>query len=116
MATFVQTFQATLPLGLFDRLQRIRRRYQAALKAAAAGDFSREPELASVSRSIGHLLAEEARKSPEERGGLRMLDISIAVDKFFPELRGWNQRQVIERVERMANPLPLPVIRTERAS
>lgn len=92
MAVLVQTFQASLPLELFARLQRVRRRYASVLQAAGRGDFSREAELHAVSRLLGHMLAKEARKSPEERGGLRMLDISLAVDAYFPELRAWNQQ------------------------
>ncbi|MDF2630257.1 MAG: hypothetical protein K0R39_4088 [Symbiobacteriaceae bacterium] len=92
MATLVQSsFQAALPLALFERMQRIRQRYGAALAGAIAGDFSRSQDLRTVSRAVGHLLATEARKSVDERGGLRMLDISLMVDAFFPELRGWNQ-------------------------
>lgn len=92
MAVLMQTFQTALPLDLFARLQRIRRRYAGVLRAAASGDFSREGELRTVSRALGHMLATEARKSPAERGGLRMLDISLAVDSSFPELRAWNQQ------------------------
>lgn len=92
MAVLVQTFQTSLPIELFDRLQRIRRRHAPALKAAARGDFTGEADLHAVSRSLGRILAEEARKSPEERGGLRMLDISLAVDSYFPEMRAWNQQ------------------------
>ncbi|MFZ5824411.1 MAG: hypothetical protein ACOY94_08795 [Bacillota bacterium] len=95
MAVLVQTFQASLPLDLFTRLHRIRRRYAAVLQAAAAGDFSNEGELHTVSRVLGHLLAKEARKEPHERGGLRMLDISLAVDSYFPELRSWNQQAAL---------------------
>lgn len=94
MATLVQpTFQALLPLVLYERMQRIRQRYAAALKAALAGDYSHARDLRTVSRAVGHLLASEARKTREERGGLRMLDISLMVDSFFPELRGWNQHE-----------------------
>jgi hypothetical protein len=96
MAVVVQTFQASLPIFLFDRLQQLRRRYAKALQAAAAGDFSPDSQLRSVSRAIGHLLAEEAKKPPAERGGLRMLDISLEVDSFFPELRGWNQHVLLQ--------------------
>ncbi|HYF76104.1 MAG TPA: hypothetical protein VD973_03140 [Symbiobacteriaceae bacterium] len=95
MATLVQSsFQVSLPLALYERMHRIRQRYGAALKAAIAGDFSLSQDLRTVSRAVGHLLATEARKSPEERGGLRMLDISLMVDSFFPELRGWNQHEM----------------------
>lgn len=99
MATLMQSnvFQTALPLGLFDRLQRVRQRYAAALKAAQAGDYARAGELRVVSRVVGHLLADEARKAPAERGGLRMLDISLAVDSFFPELRGWNQHEILQK-------------------
>lgn len=92
MAVLVQTFQASLPLDLFTRLQRIRRRYARVLQAAARGDFANEGDLHAVSRLLGHTLAKEARKSVEERGGLRMLDISMAVDSYFPEMRAWNQQ------------------------
>ncbi|MFZ5816630.1 MAG: hypothetical protein ACOY93_15275 [Bacillota bacterium] len=95
MAVLVQTFQASLPLDLFARLQRVRRRYAAVLQAAARGDFSREGELHAISRILGHMLAKEARKSPEERGGLRMLEISMAVDSYFPEMRAWNQQAAL---------------------
>jgi hypothetical protein len=98
MAVLVQTLQTSLPMALFDRLQQLRRRYGKALKAAAAGDYSPDAQLRTVSRSIGRLLAQEAKKPPEERGGLRMLDISLAVDSFFPELRGWNQHELLQRV------------------
>ena len=98
MATLIQsTFQTALPLALFDRMQRIRQRYEAALKAATDGDYSRAQELRTVSRAVGHLLASEARKSLDERGGLRMLDISLMVDGFFPELRGWTQHEIRQR-------------------
>lgn len=92
MGVLVQTFQASLPLELFVRLQRIRRRYARVLQAAGRGDFSNESALHGVSRLLGHILAKEARKSPQERGGLRMLDLSLAVDSYFPELRTWNQQ------------------------
>lgn len=95
MAVMVQTFQASLPLDLFGRLHRIRRRYAAVLQAASRGDFSRDEELHAVSGLLGHILAKEARKSPEERGGLRMLDISMAVDAYFPEMRSWNQQAAL---------------------
>lgn len=97
MAVLVQTFQASLPLDLFTRLHRIRRRYKPVLAAAAQGDWSNEGELHTLSRLLGHLVAKEARKSPAERGGLRMLDISLTVDSFFPELRPWNQQAALRR-------------------
>lgn len=88
---------AILPPELASGLERLRRRYAAVLRAAAEGDFSREEELHAISRRLGHLLAREARKTPEERGGLRMIDISLAVDGLFPELRAWNQQAALRR-------------------
>ena len=41
---------------------------------------------------MGHLLAQEAKKSPAERG-MRMLEVSLSVDRLFPELRDWNERE-----------------------
>lgn len=93
----VQTFDGSLPLDLMVRLQRVRRRFGPVLKAAADGDYSSESQLHLVSRILGRLLAEQARKSPDERGGLRMLDISLAVDSLFPEMRGWNQQAPLRR-------------------
>lgn len=106
MGVLVQSFQVqmALPVDLFGRLQRVRRRYATALAAAGQGDFSQGEQLRVASRLVGRLLAEEARKAPEERGGLRMLDISLAVDRFFPELRAWTQREVAQRQrERMGD-------------
>lgn len=97
MATIVQTFQAALPLGLFERLERVRNRYASALLFAGKGDYSLELELRAATRYLGRLLAQEARKSPEERGGMRMMEISLAVDRFFPELRGWHQHDALQR-------------------
>lgn len=104
MAVVVQSFQATLPLELFNRLQRLRRRYAPVLQAAGAGDFADEARLHALTRRLGRILAEAAHKTVEERGGLRMLELSLAVDKLFPELRPWNQRAALYRrsPERMA--------------
>ncbi|HLN62212.1 MAG TPA: hypothetical protein VK464_11725 [Symbiobacteriaceae bacterium] len=115
MVTLVQTFQTSLPMGLFDRLQRLRRRYGAALKAAASGTYTgREQQLRTVSRTVSSLLADEAKKSLEDRGGLRMVDLLLAVDGLFPELRGWNQYEALQRhKQRMAGDqlgLPAPVV------
>lgn len=95
----MQTFQTALPLELFARLERVRNRYAAALVAAGQGDFSQRVELRSVSRAVGHVLAQEARKSPEERGGMRLLDLTLAMDRFFPELRGCNQAEALRRLQ-----------------
>ncbi|MEW8977497.1 MAG: hypothetical protein AB2385_03745 [Symbiobacterium sp.] len=91
MAVVVQSFEGKLPLELYERLLRLRRRHAQVLRAAAAGDFRDEEGLRNLSRQVGRLLAEAARTPVEERGGLPMLEISLAVDRLFPELRAWNQ-------------------------
>jgi len=95
--------QSTLPFNLFDHLQGVRVRYAVALSAAGQGDFSHSVELRAASRFVGHLVAREARKSLEERNGVRMLDISLAVDRFMPELRGWHQFDVVQRQTQRLN-------------
>jgi len=92
MAVVVQTFEGRLPADLYERLIRLRQRYARVLSAAAAGDFGEEEQLRVLSRRVGRLLAEAARTPVAERGGLPMLEISLAVDRLFPELRAWNQR------------------------
>jgi hypothetical protein len=96
MTLLGQSFQTALPLDLFDRVHRVRSRYAAALLAASVGDYEHAQELRSLSRYLGHLLARQARLTPEQRGGVRMLDISLAVDGFFPELRGWTQYELAQ--------------------
>jgi len=91
------TAQTSLPPEMLARFQRIRARYAADLAAAQKGDYARAQGLRHVSRYIGRLLASEARKSPQERGGLRIVDLSLAVDRFFPELRGWTQYELLQR-------------------
>jgi hypothetical protein len=112
MATLVQTFQASLPLGLYEKLQQLRRRYSAALKAAAVGNYTqREQQLRNLSRAVSHLLAEELRKAPAERGGLRMVDVLLAFDSLFPELRGFTEYETVQRARQRMNgdELGLPV-------
>lgn len=92
MGVVVQSFEGRMPGDLYARLLRLRRRHRAVLQAAAAGNFSDEAQLHALSRRLGRMLAETARKPVEERGGLRMLEISLAVDRMFPELRAWNQQ------------------------
>lgn len=92
MAVVVQSFEGRMPADLYERLQRLRQRYAQVLRDAAAGDFGDEEQLQAISRRVGRLLAETARTPVEERGGLPMLEISLAVDRLFPELRAWNQR------------------------
>lgn len=112
MTTIVQTFQASLPADLFERLQRVRNRYADALLAASKGNYAHRDELRALSRYIGRLLAEEARRSPEERGGIRLLDLSLEVARFFPELKGWNQHEIrVQERERLKgfSPVGSPV-------
>jgi hypothetical protein len=95
-AFFLQPFQTVLPLALSERLHRVRSRYAAALLAAGKGDYTPLRELRCVSRYLGHVLAEQARLSPEERGGLRLLDVTLAVDRLFPEMRGFTQYELLQ--------------------
>jgi len=122
VATLVQTFQTVLPLDLYDHLQRLRGRYATALIAAGKGDYRFGEDLGTLSRSVGHILAKEARKGPDERGGLRMLDISLSVDALFPELRQWTQHDLLQHhkerliTETLLRP-PAPLhVRSDRAS
>lgn len=103
MTALVQTFQTVMPLDLYNQLQRLRSRYASALVAAGKGDYRFNEDLRSLGRSLGHILAEEARKSPDERGGLRMLDISLSVDVLFPELRQWTQHDLLQRQRERLN-------------
>ena len=89
-----QPFQPALPLELFDLLHQQRRQYAAALLAAGTGDYSHAQELRSLSRYLGHVMAQQARLTAAERGGVSMVDIALAVDSFFPELRGWTQHEL----------------------
>jgi len=113
MAMPAERVQCTLPLDLFDQLNWLRRRYAAALSAAGRGDYSHPADLRSLTRHLGRLLAQEARKSQEERGGLKMLEISLAVDRTFPELRAWNQHDLArlhrERIQAAAPATPQAV-------
>lgn len=122
MTASAQTLQACLPLEVFHRLQRLRSRFASALQNASHGDFSQAEELRRVSRQVGQILASEARKSPEERGGLRLVDLTLEVDRHFPELRGWNQHESLrEQRERLCSlslgpPRPLNQNKANRAS
>lgn len=116
MAMPLDRVQSTLPLDLFDQLNWLRRRYATALSAAGRGDFSHPGDLRSVTRHLGKLLASEARKSPEERGGMKMLEISLAVDQSFPELRAWNQYDLAQSQRKRVQEANPPVTPEERAS
>jgi hypothetical protein len=101
MAAVLHSYQSELPVTLFDHLYHVRHRYARALRGAATGDFTQAKELRSVSRYVGHLLADEARKSLAERGGVNLVEISIAVDRYLPELRRWNHYVALEGHQRL---------------
>lgn len=108
MTQIVQQQQAALPLELFHHLQQLRERYSNALRAVDRGEYSEAQGLRTVAREVGQLLARLARKSPEERGGLRMVDLALEVDRCFPELRAWNQYEVSRQNRRRLSRLPTP--------
>lgn len=123
MGRLVESVQAALPLALFAHLEQLRTRYAKALEAAAKGDYSCETELRTVARFLGYLLAREARKQPEERGGLPMLEISLAVDRMLPEMRGWTQHETqrghqrrLARMASVGDRLPVPPSGRRRVS
>lgn len=89
--------QSALPLHLLDRFARARTRWSAALDGAGQGDFSRSHDLEAVSRYLGRLVAAEAKKTAQ-RGRLgNLLELSLLVDRAFPELRGWNEQVALRR-------------------
>lgn len=89
--------QSALPLHLLDRFARARTRWSAALDGAARGDFSRSHDLEAISRYLGRLVAKEA-KSTSIRGRMgTLLELSLLVDRAFPELRGWNEQVALRR-------------------
>lgn len=94
MGVLVQTHDGTMPLELMQRLGRLRRRYKDALRRAAAADFSLAEQLHALHTTIGNLLAREAKKSRSDRG-MPMLDLSLSVYRYFPELREWSEREAM---------------------
>lgn len=88
MTSQVHVRLADLPLALAMELQELRHRYAAALAQAAEGNFSADEDLRALSRRLGGILAREARQ-PAERRGATMREVSMAVDRLFPELREW---------------------------
>jgi hypothetical protein len=108
--------QAALPLHLLDRFARARARWAAALEGAGRGDFSRSHELEAVSRYLGRLVAAEAKAlalrgpaafgqpvaaldspGPRSLPNASLLELSLLVDRAFPELRGWNEQVALRR-------------------
>lgn len=89
--------QSALPLHLLDRFARARARWSAALDGAGRGDFSRSHDLEAISRYLGRLVAKEA-KATSVRGRMgTLLELSLLVDRAFPELRGWNEQVALRR-------------------
>lgn len=101
MLAQAQVRSADLPLPLAMELQDLRHRYAAALQEAAAGRFTRERELDTLSRRLGRVLAREARK-PTHRRGITMREVSLAVARLFPEVREWSVQKALRA--RMASP------------
>lgn len=89
--------QSALPLHLLDRFARARMRWSAALDAAGRGDFSRSHDLEAVSRYLGRLVAKEAKASSIGGRMGTLLELSLLVDRAFPELRGWNEQVALRR-------------------
>jgi hypothetical protein len=91
--------QSALPLHLLDRFARARARWSAALDGAGRGDFSRSHDLEAVSRYLGRLVAKEAKTALPHGSvsGASLLELSLLVDRAFPELRGWNEQVALRR-------------------
>lgn len=100
----MQLSTAGLPVTLALELYDLRQRYRSALNAAGHGDFSPDSALANLAKRLGTLLAREARK-PRERRGVSMRDLSLAVDRLFPELREWTLQTALRR--KMAGQKPV---------
>lgn len=84
-----------LPLALELELRDLRLEFAVALREAAAGNFQREEQLRSLAAALGRILAREARRGPAERG-MPMRELSIAVDRYFPELREWTIQAALQ--------------------
>lgn len=91
--------QSALPLHLLDRFAKARKRWSAALDGAGRGDFSLVRDLEAVSRYLGRLVAAEAKLSGlRGRAGVAsLMELSLLVDRSFPELRGWNEQVACQR-------------------
>lgn len=89
--------QSALPLHLLERFTRARARWAAALEAAGRGDFSRSHDLEAVSRYLGRLVAKEAKSTTIGGRMGTLLELSLLVDRAFPELRGWNEQVALRR-------------------
>lgn len=93
-----------LPLALELELRSLRLEFAPALRAAAGGDYQRDEELRALAGRLGRLLAREARRAPGDRG-LPMRELSIAVDRYFPELREWTLQAALQaRMSRQQPP------------
>lgn len=86
-----------LDSGLQSEIKSLRQHYATALAAAARGQFGGR-ELAALGVRVGRLMAEQARRSPQQRG-CTLAELSLALDAMFPELRGWQDRRV-EQIQR----------------
>lgn len=117
MGVLVQTVEGTLPLELMERLSKLRRRYRQALELAATGNFSMAEDLHTLHTTLGRILAREAKKSVAERG-MRMMDLSLSVYRYFPEFTTWSEREAMaahrKRLQEMTG-TPRPVV-SDRAS
>jgi hypothetical protein len=93
--------QSALPLQLLDRFARARGRWSTALEGAARGDYSFR-DLEAVSRYLGRLVAGEAKATAlrGRTGAVALLELSLLVDRAFPELRGWNEHVALQRLLR----------------
>ncbi|HLO04011.1 MAG TPA: hypothetical protein VK191_12955 [Symbiobacteriaceae bacterium] len=91
--------QSALPLHLLDRFTRARDRWSVALDGASRGDYSKSHDLEAVSRYLGRLVAAEAKTTAQRgrAGAASLLELSLLVDRAFPELRGWNQQVALMR-------------------
>lgn len=94
--------QSALPLQLLDRFARARGRWSTALDGAGRGDYSQIRDLEAVSRYLGRLVAGEAKATAVRgrTGAVALLELSLLVDRAFPELRGWNEHVALQRLLR----------------
>lgn len=101
--------QNAVPAAFLAAVEALRRQHAAVLDAAARGDFDID-RLQDLSRRIGRLLAREAKKPAAERG-CRMIDLSLAVHRLFPELAGWSQVDVERSARKAVRRLPAAMSR-----
>lgn len=82
------TANGPLPLSLRQELLRLRREMD---QACGQGRVRRAAS--RLADQIGSLLVREARRPATERG-FRMVDLSLCVDRLFPELRSLHDQEV----------------------